>query len=88
MKSVDNSGNKFGDNLKSYPEFILDYPLRNRTAIVPLLPAKFAGWQNFRLVKLLLAIAILQDLRSAPEPPTNKGNSKFFQKGRKRKTDL
>ena len=27
-KSVDNFGNKFGDNLKSYPEFIPDYPLQ------------------------------------------------------------
>ena len=60
---------------QSYKQVHRPYPIKSGLRV----PSSLAA----------LAIAILQDLRSAPEPPPiNKGNSKFFQKGRKRKTDL
>ena len=38
IKSVGNSGNKFGDNLESYPEFIPDYPLQKSPTIAIIYP--------------------------------------------------
>ena len=49
MKSEDNSGNKFGDNLKSYPEFILDYPLQKMDFGCPIIAYQvFVTRQKFR----------------------------------------